>query len=247
MSSSPLDLSNSPIDSKPLTADCQRHLGWREAYSNRVFGEYCKFLAMKVRLNDFGASKIGASKLVPSLAINKIWQQHVLDTRRYHNDCYALCGRMIHYNRDADDTSASKLKRIRTTKGAYRLIFGKKKPLTSEIWRFGSLPEERDISHGRDPLDDQEEEPAELTTLEISVQDENGNSVWFKLRGHTKIRKVFHRYAERMGVKESSISFFFDECCVNPNFTPTSMDMPDGAVIEAISVKKKKYLSISKK
>lgn len=235
-----------PSVSKALKANCQRSLGWRKSYTNRVCVEYCKFLILKVKMKDFGDddgnSATRSAKLTPSLAINKMWEQHVLDSRQYYADCHAFCGRMIHHSCDVVDQDVT-LRRVKATKRAYELVFRKR--ITSEIWDFGVFSDESNQSRrrNRDQLDDESDgryqnpvsTPA--VVLNIAVRDEHGNTTLFRVRENMKFSKVFDRFAEKIGIEEAKLKFSFDDHRLHRDFTPVMLKMTDGDVIKVRTVK----------
>jgi hypothetical protein len=54
--------------------------------------EYLQFLDSKVARQDWDDSVV-----VPSAQVRQIWELHILDTKRYGDECQKLCGRKIHY------------------------------------------------------------------------------------------------------------------------------------------------------
>ncbi|MEA2570762.1 MAG: hypothetical protein QOI24_2763 [Acidobacteriota bacterium] len=81
--------------------------------------------------------------IVPSKAIDKVWHQHVLNTRQYDNDCQAYFGRFLHHTprhpESVAETWASTLRR-------YAEAFGFE---PSEGWRaVGSICDAGGCDHG---------------------------------------------------------------------------------------------------
>jgi hypothetical protein len=255
-------------DNPALIAACQTQLGWGEAYANRVFAEYLKFLHLKGRLSDYVDDAATPMKLAPSPTIDKMWRQHILDTRRYRDDCNALCGRTIHYDPtnllegdSAPGDDAKWLKRVRTTKRAYTLVYGTRLS-TSEIWDFGSFSKKkrggnRDsvlLDEGNDELQPCQE--ADITVVTIGVRDTFGKTTWFKLPEHAKMQKVFERFSQRMGVKESTLKLslsgdteegegsaeddsaascpaIYDYHTIDDNLTPAMLHLSGGEIFDA--------------
>lgn len=53
---------------------------------------YKRFLYLLVKYHD------RFDYITPTLEIDEIWHQHILDTRRYHQDCLALFGHYLHHD-----------------------------------------------------------------------------------------------------------------------------------------------------
>ncbi len=63
--------------------------GWTIETCDEAEGLYRKFLALTVRFPDV--------KLAPSGPVDAFWHAHILDTRQYADDCYALFGEYLHH------------------------------------------------------------------------------------------------------------------------------------------------------
>jgi len=61
--------------------------GWTKEFSKRSIIEYSRFMALA---DVFGEA-------VPSFAIDEIWHNHIIDTRRYSIDCNKIFGRFLHH------------------------------------------------------------------------------------------------------------------------------------------------------
>src|SRR5260370_35484177 len=61
-------------------------LGWSEDQATRVEGDYKRFL--------YSLAHRGEGEVLspPSQEVDEFWHQHILDTRRYREDCYTAFG-----------------------------------------------------------------------------------------------------------------------------------------------------------
>lgn len=71
----------------------KRHLcekrGWSTEHANDVEALYRRFLALKM---------VYRGRLIcPTDEIGAFWHAHILDTRAYERDCYALFGQYVHH------------------------------------------------------------------------------------------------------------------------------------------------------
>ncbi len=67
-----------------------RGLNWDKAKAEVAEFQYRRFLMMAVAHPD--------QKLVPSMLIDEVWHQHVLDTAQYMRDCDRIFGRYFHHD-----------------------------------------------------------------------------------------------------------------------------------------------------
>lgn len=72
---------------------CSQNLAWKPDYARRVASAYRQFLHLKVVVNDYDTTL-----LVPCIPVNIMWQQHILNTKNYANDCQTLFGRWLHHD-----------------------------------------------------------------------------------------------------------------------------------------------------
>jgi len=61
----------------PLLYRCMREYYWSKEYAIRVLKGYRQFLELKTILEDWDANI-----LAPSLAVNQMWYQHILDVTK---------------------------------------------------------------------------------------------------------------------------------------------------------------------
>ena len=81
---------------------------WTAAKATEVVEEYHRFMQLKKALKDYEATRLS-----PSSAIDLVWHEHILDTRRYGAFCTQLCGRLIHHDPDGDLDPEERAKRLK--------------------------------------------------------------------------------------------------------------------------------------
>lgn len=64
--------------------------GWTPEEAVVAVKWYKRFLAL--------AAKYPERTLIPSVLVDEVWHQHVLDTRQYPEDCKAIFGEFLHHN-----------------------------------------------------------------------------------------------------------------------------------------------------
>lgn len=114
----------------PLVERCMRVHGWGEAFAKRTLKGYRQFMELKSVMNDWQETKLAAP-----IAIQQMWEQHVLDNLNYTDDCFLLFGRVIGHDPDAMLNERTTLDRVKTTKIAFQARYGT--DLDSDVWDFG--------------------------------------------------------------------------------------------------------------
>jgi len=96
-----------------------------------VLHAYREFLECKASVEDFDGTQ-----LEPSVPVYQMWSQHILDTKRYVEDCTLLFGRVLHHDPDLFRDYQSRPERINKT---MQLICEKNKVsyVDPTIWHFG--------------------------------------------------------------------------------------------------------------
>lgn len=66
------------------------YCGWPEERIESAEKSYKRFLALTKAMPQY--------PIVPSRDLDRFWHEHILDTRRYERDCFALFGSFLHHN-----------------------------------------------------------------------------------------------------------------------------------------------------
>jgi Ubiquitin-2 like Rad60 SUMO-like len=114
----------------PLVERCMRVLGWNETFAKRSLKGYRQFMELKSVMNDWQETKLSAP-----IAIQQMWEQHLLDNLNYTDDCFLLFGRVIGHDPDCILNDRATHDRIKTTRIAFQARYGT--DLDSEVWNFG--------------------------------------------------------------------------------------------------------------
>jgi len=77
-----------------------------------------------------------------------------------------------------------------------------------------------------------EDAPPKGQPINITLKDQNGNRVNFKLKTTTPLTKTVEAYTDQQGVASETLRFFFDGVRIVPGHTPGNLDMEDGDLIE---------------
>ncbi|CAN6647282.1 ubiquitin-like protein Smt3p [Trichomonascus vanleenenianus] len=77
---------------------------------------------------------------------------------------------------------------------------------------------------------------AEGSTEHISIKVTDSNTeVYFKIKKTTQLKKVMDTFCKRTGKDPSALRFLYEGERVQPDDTPSSLDLSDGDTIEALS------------
>eukprot|EP00891_Asterochloris_glomerata_P004514 jgi/Astpho2/4514/Aster-00110 len=71
-------------------------------------------------------------------------------------------------------------------------------------------------------------------TLNLTVKDQTGGEVKFKVKRHTPFQKIFQAYCNRKGLQLSDVKFIYDSDRLKAEETPQQRDMDDLDVIDAV-------------
>jgi Ubiquitin-2 like Rad60 SUMO-like len=127
----------------PLIERCMRVFGWGEAFSRRTLRGYRQFMELKSVMNDWQETKLSAP-----IAVQQMWEQHILDNLNYTDDCFLLFGRVIGHDPDAILNERATVDRVKTTKIAFQARYGS--DLDPDVWDFGQSDSDTviDTEHG---------------------------------------------------------------------------------------------------
>jgi hypothetical protein len=114
----------------PLVERTMRVYGFSESFAVRTLKGYRQFMELKSVMNDWNELKLS-----PSVPINQMWEQHLLDNLNYTEDCLLLFGRVIGHNPDGVLDGPALQDRITTTKIAFQARYGD--DLDQDVWDFG--------------------------------------------------------------------------------------------------------------
>lgn len=182
--------------------------------------EYRKFLELKVRVKDWDATQLS-----PSPALDRIWHEHILDTRRYRSACEALQGgaaarkKLIEHDPDAPD-GPEKDARRQATLIAYRAAGWGDPPA---LWAMPA-PVAASVAVDLEPPAKRRRRDAE-TPITIQVCDSEGKRTIFQLKGGTPLRKLMDAFCRREGYPMEGVRFLFKGERLSREHTPDALGM----------------------
>jgi len=231
----------------PLVERCMRVHGFSEAFAIRVLKGYRQFMELKTVMNDWNETK-----LAPSVPINQMWEQHLLDNLNYAEDCLVLFGRVIGHNPDAVLEGEDLQIKITTTKIAFQARYID--DLDEDVWDYGdnwnkeclkqdetpnSIMGHRPVSVSRGRSSISSPKPTSPTgsnePITIFLRDqESGEETYFSLRYKSTLRIVFTVFAERRGLNQDALKFSFNGQELTGYETPHSLNLDDRAKIDVL-------------
>jgi len=80
----------------------------------------------------------------------------------------------------------------------------------------------------------EDEKPEKAGVINIKVKDQNEGEAFFKIKGHTKLGKVFDVYCDRQSLARNAVRFLFEGARIQDTDTPDSLEMQDGDMVQAM-------------
>jgi hypothetical protein len=102
------------LDFTNLKFKLQNQYGWTPEKCDTAEIWYKQFLTLKLKYPDL--------ELVPNKDIDEIWHLHILDTKKYSNDCKDIFGSFFHHSPSYGQCDLSK--EFEITKSLFRTEFG---------------------------------------------------------------------------------------------------------------------------
>ena len=215
-----------------LASRLERKLGISAAEARNRVMAYKQFLSLKAATLD-----IDATKLSPPPLIDRVWHEHVLDTKHYAPACLAAFGHPIHHDPNGDADVPARARRRAATLVALKKCYPDN--YDEEIWAF---PAEERPKRKRAVVK-REDTPASRTrrrtttssSLNIRINDLTGEKTYFKVKTTTKLDKIFNAYATRKGVAATDLRFLFSGVRVRGDQTPAGIDMEEGDMLDCMA------------
>lgn len=123
---------------------------WSQAKALKVLLADETFLSFKKTFEDWNASKFS-----PSILVDLMWHQHLIENKNYSKDCELLFDQVIYHHPDGGLDPEAREERIKTTTVALRIQYPD--GYDEKIWNFGvrrGEMEDREASRSRVETDD---------------------------------------------------------------------------------------------
>ena len=214
-----------------LRSRLQRKLGISAAEAWDRVDAYKQFLVLKAACLD-----LDATKLSPPPLIDRVWHEHVLDTKRYGPACLSAFGHPIHHDPDGDADVGQRALRRAATLVALKKVYGDN--YDEEIWAFpAEAPPKRKravVKREGTPASRTRRRTTTPSSLNIRIRDITGEETFFKVKTTTKLDKVFNAFATRKGVAASDLRFLLDGARVSGIQTVADIGMKDDDQIDCM-------------
>jgi hypothetical protein len=229
-----------------LMARCMRAYDWSNEFTERALLGYRQFMKLKIQVEDFSAQT-----LFPSLTVELVWRQHILDVGHYCKACFEYCEeRLIDYNPDSGLDQSALHDQITATHVALKALFGRQ--VDTEIWSFDQNYTEGDTQGNTHPRASTARKPnnsmgsnsvtqrsnVDNRTITLWIRDPTGAATFFKLLRCTNLGKVFDAYARHKGCEPGQLRFILDDHFVtNHHLTPNDLNLEDEDSILAVAIR----------
>jgi Ubiquitin-2 like Rad60 SUMO-like len=245
-----VDLYARPIPTQgatPLVRRCMRELGWAEAKARSTLQAYRQFLSVKVAKKDWNAELLS-----PSVAVDQMWHQHVLDNANYAHDCLLFCGNFIKHDPDGGLDVEARKKRLEATRQALLEGYGEGEDdgeKAGELDRSATGPwkevfggavesgEEASTARSASPVvvaAPASDDGDRGSTLIIRLRDQALATTRFRVQRTAPMGNVFAAYARLKGVNVGSCRFLLDGDVIRAHQTPISLELEDEDEIDTI-------------
>ena len=189
---------------------------------------YRQFLVLKAASFD-----VDATKLSPPPLIDRVWHEHVLDTKHYAPACLAAFGHPIHHDPNGDADVPARARRRAATLVALKKVYPDN--YDEEIWAFpAEAPHKRKravVKREGTPASRTRRRTTTPSSLNIRLRDQTGDETFFKVKTTTKLQKVFDAYATAK-YPGRDLRFLLDGKRLRGDQTPADVDMEDGDQID---------------
>ena len=156
--------------------------------SEKIFCEYEKFLALKIALKTGNYHE----EISPSLKIDLMWHQHVLDTQMYAKTWKKIGGGLMHHSIDNSIDQKKQQERLALTVDLYQNWFMNNPP--DEIWKDdNNLYYYSDISE----------------TFSIFVMDLTGKGYTVSVKNEMTVLQLKDLLEEKSGIPPSHMRLIF--------------------------------------
>ena len=247
----------------PLVMSCMKKYKWNEAYARRVLSGYRQYLSLvedKVSENLDDDCDITEKFYPCSVDVDRMWQEHILDTTNYIHDCLFLCGHFIGRSRELElyaDENKQK-QRDDATRTALKEKFGE--AYDEDLWlnhisptqarcqpkteapatpqqnsQTEEVPVTPEETRGTTPENAKQEEEPGTPPKKITIKAILAGSATeyvFLFAKAKKIKPLLAGAAAQIEIPSSSIGMRFHGKVISPEDTPLALGMKDGDIIE---------------
>lgn len=161
-----------------------------------VLTQYKNLLALKILMSDYDDELLAAPT-----QLHIMWQQHILSTALYADNCRTLCGRTLHHAAtDPADDPQRHTKRCQRSLAAFKKFFGDDAP--ADLWDFGvELPALPSAERER-LLDDApaaKRAKVGASVLNLSVQAPHLPLRTLTARSDQTVQQLFQKFVDASG------------------------------------------------
>lgn len=199
-----------------LKERCLREYFWTDDFTEKALLAYRQFMVLKYNNDDYDATILS-----PSVVVDKVWHQHLLDVKHYVQACHDFTGgHLIGHNPDGGLDATARLERIKNTKVALKSAFGKE-GVNEVAWSFENLNGGKNGTNKRVCISSNSQSESNnqdgilsgegTNMITVSIRDQTNETISFRVRKCMRLGKVFRCFSEKKGVAHSSFRFYSEQ------------------------------------
>lgn len=196
---------------------CQRVYGWDAVDATVALGAYRDFMKLKRQLEDWDAKLLS-----PSLMIDKVWHQHILEVGHYVKACRQYTGgHLIDHDPDGGLDVEARKARIRSTKMCYKAMFGRNtEGVRGWAFDFNAETDEEEVRPGKKRKTSTDKVNVEFYFYERGSRYE----LSLDIKETTKFEDAFSEFSAHSGIPVSDMHCFYGNLFVTDSDTPDSIE-----------------------
>ena len=215
-----------------LKARCQRLYGWTSEFADKGIQGYCLFMKFKLQQEDWNASILS-----PSLVVDQVWHQHILDALHYYQACTKYTdGHVIGHDPDGGLDQAARAKRVESTKICLKLVF--RNNVDAEVWSFEEGSTENTFGcddTGSNKSKKRQRTPTVDDLLSLFVKICNrGNKISIQLKPTSPMEDLAASIEEATSIPVCKQRLFYKHKQLLLSDTPIMLGMKDGDTVTMI-------------
>ncbi|KAL3911113.1 MAG: hypothetical protein SGARI_001802 [Bacillariaceae sp.] len=192
----------------------------------KAFLGYRQFIKLKLQQEDWDATILS-----PSIMVDQVWHQHILDVGKYVKACQEYTGgHLIDHNPDGMMDAAAKAERIKNTKLCLKTLCGKDN-IDPEVWNFGEEGGDKTVGQKRKAAT----QPLRKTLI-VSVRDQlPGPLARFEIERDAPLSELVATYFRENDIHEDDqehYRIFQNGYRINTESTAAEVGLEEGDILD---------------
>ena len=211
-----------------------RGFGWSSEFAGSALEGYRQFMKLKLQLEDWDATALS-----PSLVVDRVWHEHLLDNKHYNQACLDYAKTIIYHDPDGALNKHDHAERLKTTKVALKVLFGQ--GINTDVWNFPNDATDRTKFVVVDDRTKKRHRSDDTLTLEFQFCVHEQLRVYYlSAEKKEKFGVVFGRFAAIGLGSEGKLEhashwrFLLDGERIEPTQIPDNFELSDVVVIDVL-------------